>query len=70
MLPFQKTTVERAFELARSGSCKDLKEIRRQLQQEKFSRVNEHLAGKQVRHELRRLCEDVGNTSAAPLSSA
>ena len=39
------STVERAFELARTGSFKSVDEIRKKLKVEGFDRINAHLRG-------------------------
>ena len=50
-------TIERAFEIARSGTCESLPLLRAQLRQEKFERVDEHLAGTFTRDQLRKAME-------------
>lgn len=45
-------TVERAFELARLGDCRSLKDIRRALVRENHPRVDEHLSGTTIRRQL------------------
>jgi hypothetical protein len=45
-------TIERAFELAKSGSCQDLGEIRRRLAREGFDDVQEHLSGAEIKRQL------------------
>jgi len=50
------TTIERAYELARSGPCLNLPEIRKQLKREKFEAVHEHLSGHGLCRELSALC--------------
>jgi hypothetical protein len=52
------TTLERAFELARSGTCSSLQDIRRRLKGEGFDQVEAHLAGPAIGKQLRRLCEE------------
>ena len=52
------TTLERAFELARSGSCASVQDIRRRLKSEGFDQVAAHLAGPSLGKQLRRLCEE------------
>lgn len=47
-----KTTVERAFELARSGNYVSVQEIRAQLGKERFPLVREHLEGASIRKQL------------------
>lgn len=45
-------TVERAFELARSGTCKTILEIRSQLKRERYGSVDSHLEGPVLRRQL------------------
>lgn len=47
-----KTTVERAFELAREGQCRSVDDIRRQLKAERFDAVEGHLSGGTLRRQL------------------
>ena len=53
----QPTTLERAFTLARSGSCATVNDIRQQLRAERFDQVDAHLAGPSLGRQLRSLCE-------------
>ena len=46
------TTVERAFEIAREGRCRDRSDIGRQLSAEGYSSVSPHLAGSSIRKQL------------------
>lgn len=50
-------TVERAFELARSGTCASLSDIRTRLSQEGHEAVQQHLSGPSLRRDLARLCK-------------
>ncbi len=45
-------TVERAFELAKSGACHNVGDIRQRLKQEGFSSYEEHLAGVSIKKQL------------------
>jgi hypothetical protein len=54
----QPSTLERAFELARSGECAGTAEIRIRLKQEKYDSVEAHLQGPSISRQLRRLCEE------------
>ena len=45
-------TVERAFQLARSGQCRNVDDIRQQLRREHGSQIDEHLAGSSIRKQL------------------
>lgn len=48
----QQGTVERAFELAKSGACHNVSDIRRQLKLEGYSSYEEHLAGVSIKKQL------------------
>jgi len=52
----QPTTLERAFTLARSGTCVSVDEIRQQLRRERYDHVDSHLAGHSISRQLRALC--------------
>ena len=51
------TTVERAFELARSGQCDSLPAIAAALKGERHEAVDAHLAGPSIRKDLKRIWE-------------
>ena len=55
--PPRRTTVERAFELARSGDCDNLPAIAAALKGEQHEAVDAHLAGPSIRKDLRRAWE-------------
>lgn len=57
------TTVERAFELARSGQCDNLPAIVAALKGERHESVDAHLAGPSIRKDLRRVWEAQGKTA-------
>jgi len=48
-------TIERAYQLARTGNCRTVDDIVRQLSAERYESPQAHLAGKSLRLELRRL---------------
>jgi hypothetical protein len=52
----RRTTLERAYELARSGECSDLAEIRKRLKAENFDDVHGQLSGETLKRDLARLC--------------
>lgn len=64
------STIERAFELARSGSCHNVQEIALRLKREQHDAVEAHLAGQSIRRELRRLCQEARAGSAQPSEGA
>jgi hypothetical protein len=54
----QLHTLERAFELARTGDCTSVDDIRKRLKAEQYSQVDAHLAGASVRRQLLDLCRE------------
>ena len=60
-----QTTLERAFELARSGSCASVNDIRQKLKAERFDQVDAHLAGPAISRQLRALCLEAREVDAA-----
>lgn len=55
--PSRPTTVERAFELARSGACANVPAIAAALKGERHESVDAHLAGPSIRKDLKRVWE-------------
>ncbi|WP_298158948.1 hypothetical protein [Brevundimonas sp.] len=53
---FRLTTLERAYELARSGECRTVGDIKARLQQEGHERVQDRLYGGSLTSALRKLC--------------
>lgn len=49
------TTLERAFALARTGSCHTVTDIRAQLKKEQFDLVDAHLGGMSIQRQLNKL---------------
>lgn len=47
-----KSTVERAFELAREGDCQTVRDIRRKLKTERYESVESHLDGSTIKRQL------------------
>jgi hypothetical protein len=47
------TTLERAFALAESGSCRTVTDIRTQLKREHFESVDAHLSGSSIQKQLK-----------------
>lgn len=52
-----KSTVERAFELAKGGQCHSIEDIRRALSGEQYDNVRGHLAGPALGKQLRELID-------------
>ncbi|MEA3004621.1 MAG: hypothetical protein QOH81_3409 [Sphingomonadales bacterium] len=59
------TTLERAFALARSGTCAGVSDVRLALKRERFDQVEAHLAGASITRQLRALCEEAQRAQAA-----
>ena len=57
--PRRLGTVERAFEIARSGGCQGMSDLVKMLKAERHEAVEEHLAGQSIRRDLRRAWEGV-----------
>jgi hypothetical protein len=60
----QPNIIERAFELARSGACANLREIEIQLKLERYSQVEEYLGGPGFRLQLRTIIKQAISPSA------
>ena len=58
-------TVERAYELARSGECASIADIRRRLSSEGCEYVTRHLMGRTIQRELRELMADSSDPFAS-----
>ena len=52
----EPSIIERAFELARTGQCGSIDDIRKRLKAEQYSQVDAHLSGISVRRQLLDLC--------------
>jgi hypothetical protein len=55
---FRPTTLERAYELARSGSCRTVGDIKTRLQAEGYEGVKDRLYGASLTTALRKLCAE------------
>ena len=58
MSTFRLTTIERAYELARSGACRTVGEIKARLQAEGYEGVKDRLYGASMTGALRKLCAE------------
>ena len=58
MTPAKPTIIERAYELARSGSWATIGAIKQKLQSEGYSEIDAYLDGPQLRAALRALIAD------------
>jgi hypothetical protein len=50
-------TIQRAYEIARSGDCTSLDELVQQLKTEQFEGVDMHIASASVRRDLRQISQ-------------
>ena len=55
-MTFRPTTIERAYELAKSGTCRTVGDIKAKLQAEGHERVQDRLYGGSLTSALRKLC--------------
>lgn len=55
-MTFRLTAIERAYELARGGSCRTVGDIKAKLQAEGHERVQDRLYGGSLTSALRKLC--------------
>tara|TARA_R110002051_G_scaffold288550_1_gene351351 strand:+ start:891 stop:1139 length:249 start_codon:yes stop_codon:yes gene_type:complete len=56
-MSFRPTTIERAYQLAESGDCRTVGDIKQKLQAEGHERVQENLYGASLTGALRKLCQ-------------
>ncbi|MES2033498.1 MAG: hypothetical protein V4466_04925 [Pseudomonadota bacterium] len=63
------TTIERAYELAKSGECATVSEIKAKLKAERFADVDGQLYGRTIMSALRKLC-DAAQAEAATTATA
>lgn len=57
-MAYRPTTLERAYELARSGRCRTVGEIKQALASEGFERIQDALYGPTLGAALRKLCQE------------
>lgn len=55
-MTFRPTTLERAYELAKGGTCRTVGDIKAKLQAEGHERVQDRLYGGSLTSALRKLC--------------
>jgi hypothetical protein len=59
------TIIERAFDLARSGTCRSVQELETQLKREGFASVAAHLSGSLIRRQLRKCFDEARRAEVA-----
>jgi len=57
-MTFRPTTIERAYQLAESGTCRTVGDIKSRLQAEGHERVQDRLYGGSITSALRKLCTE------------
>jgi len=67
-MTFRPTTLERAYQLAGSGACRTVSDVKQALQSEGYDRIQDSLYGGTITAALRKLCQTHyvgGSTDAA-----
>lgn len=59
------TTLERAFQLAKSGDCVSITQVREKLKKEGYSDWQSHTKGPSIRAQLNALCAEATKAKAA-----
>jgi len=57
-MTFRPTTLERAYQLAESGACRTVSDIKQVLQSEGYERIQDSLYGGTITSALRKLCQE------------
>jgi hypothetical protein len=65
-MTFRPTTLERAYQLAESGACRTVSEVKQALQSEGYDRIQDSLYGGTITAALRKRCQAsyVGDAAA------
>ncbi|HUH09002.1 MAG TPA: hypothetical protein VLZ73_00490 [Brevundimonas sp.] len=73
-MTFRPTTLERAYQLAESGACRTVSDVKQALQGEGYDRIQDSLYGGTITAALRKRCQEnyVGGPgdAAAPVKEA
>ena len=56
-MTFRPTTLERAYQLAGSGACRTVSDVKQALQSEGYDRIQDSLYGGTITAALRKLCQ-------------
>lgn len=56
-MTYRPTTIERAYQLAESGECRTVSEVKQRLSAEGYDRINDQLYGSTVTAALRDRCQ-------------
>lgn len=57
-MTFRPTTLERAYQLAESGSCRTVSDVKQALQGEGYDRIQDSLYGGTITSALRKRCQE------------
>ena len=57
-MTFRPTTLERAYQLAESGACRTVSEVKQALQAEGYDRIQDSLYGGTITAALRKRCQE------------
>lgn len=57
-MTFRPTTLERAYQLAESGACRTVGEVKQILKNEGYERIQDALYGSTITTALRKLCQE------------
>ncbi|MEN5146607.1 hypothetical protein [Brevundimonas diminuta] len=57
-MTFRLTTLERAYQLAESGSCRTVGDVKQTLKLEGYERIQDALYGSTITSALRKLCQE------------
>lgn len=57
-MTFRPTTLERAYQLAESGACRTVSEVKQALQSEGYERIQDSLYGGTITAALRKRCQE------------
>jgi hypothetical protein len=65
-MPAAASPLERAFQMARSGTCTSINDIRSGLNREGFANIDSQLDTQAIAKALRRLCDEARATLPQP----
>ncbi|MFK4057161.1 hypothetical protein [Brevundimonas sp. NPDC046655] len=57
-MTFRPTTLERAYQLAESGACRTVSDVKQALQSEGYDRIQDSLYGGTITAALRKRCQE------------
>lgn len=57
-MTFRATTLERAYQLAESGSCRTVGDVKQALKAEGYDRIQDSLYGSTITSALRKRCQE------------